>query len=579
MNSTSTNSASPAPAAPAELARAALRHLAQRRLPPTPDQYSLAWRAVGGSMPDGRADAQAAAQLPDIGPVIAELLRQLDVSHRHWTSARKKEALGRMLAVHGSDPRGLAERLQRLIDSWRECPADAPVSALAPEPASQGADAVVHVAEYGVPADEVVDATPAQSAPVPAQAAAAVPSQAVAAPQAEATVPAPGVAAPVSAAAAVPAPSPAAAAAPTPSPAAAAAPTQSAAAAPADGEQLPSLERVLGDMTDLLVAVCETVPTLVEEEAWVRQQFDTIRAILHPAEGLPDRRDLVHARALLRRTANEHQRLLKMRRDSLQMMKTMIAQCIDWLRALTESSGRFGNRLSTFAEEIERSNDLPALAGTVRHLIEETRSMYTELEGSRNDFAQAGERARQLEEEVSRLETELSAASTQVMTDHLTNLLNRRGLEQSFEDLAERCRAEGRPLSLALLDVDNFKRLNDALGHQAGDDALRHLARLLRSRVRSSDLSARYGGEEFVILLPGATEEQAAEVVRGIQRSLTTDVFLHHAQRVFITFSAGVAQVVDGSTLEETVARADDAMYEAKRAGKNRVCIAARVPH
>ena len=339
------------------------------------------------------------------------------------------------------------------------------------------------------------------------------------------------------------------------------------------------LERMLGDMRELLVAVCETVPTLVEEETWVRQQFDTIRATLHPADGLPDRRDLVQARALLRRTANDHQRLLKMRRDSLKMMKTMIAQCIDWLRTITESSGRYGGQLSAFAEEIEGSTDLPSLAGTVRHLIEETRSMYSELEGSRDEFAQAGERARQLEEEVSRLETELSTASAQVMTDHLTNLLNRRGLEQSFEEVAGRCRGAGQPLSLALLDVDNFKSLNDALGHQAGDDALRHLAQLLRSRLRAEDSSARYGGEEFVILLPGLAEEQAAEAVRALQRSLTTDVFLHHSQQVFITFSAGVTQVPANDSLDVTVSRADDAMYEAKRGGKNRVCIAARAEH
>ena len=341
-------------------------------------------------------------------------------------------------------------------------------------------------------------------------------------------------------------------------------------------ESGPRLERMLGDMKDLLVTVCETVPTLVEEEAWVRQQFDSIRATVNPTDGLPDRSDLVEARALLSRTANDHQRLLKMRRDSLKLMKTMIAQCIDWLKAMTESSGRYSGQLSAFADQIERSNDLPALAGTVRHLIEETRSMYTELEDSRDEFAQAGERARQLEEEVNRLETELSTASAQVMTDHLTTLLNRRGLEQFFEDVAKRCRGARQPLSLALLDVDNFKSLNDALGHHAGDDALRHLAQLLRSRLRAEDASARYGGEEFVILFPGLTEEHAAEAVRALQRSLTTDVFLHHSQQVFITFSAGVTQVPDDDTLDATVSRADEAMYEAKRSGKNRVCIAAR---
>jgi diguanylate cyclase len=481
--------------AAAQLARAALRHLAQRRLPPTPDQYAMAWRAVGGAGACRERDDLGAV----LGPLIAHLLRQLDLPHRHWTAARKKEALGRLLAAHGSEPALLVERLNRLIDSWQSVPLDGPADP---------------------------SAVPRAPGPVASRAAAS------------------------------------ATAAGGPVPAAAHAPP-------------PRLQRLVDDMTDLLVAVCDTVPALVEEEAWVRQQFDAIRDMLRPAGGVPDRRDMAQARALLRRTAEEHQRLLKMRRDSLQMMKTMIAQCIDWLRALTESSGRFGGKLNTFVEEIERSPDLPALAGTVRHLIEETRSMYAELDASKTDFVQASERARLLEDEVSRLASELSAASAEVMTDHLTSLLNRRGLERSFDELAGRCRSERRALSLALLDVDDFKRLNDALGHQAGDDALRHLGRLLRVRVRPVDLSARYGGEEFVILLPDLDEAQAAEAVRAVQRALTSDVFLHHSRQVFITFSAGVARVRDGEALDDAVARADDAMYEAKRSGKNRVCVAA----
>ncbi|MBX3590812.1 MAG: diguanylate cyclase [Burkholderiaceae bacterium] len=492
------NCDAPVEAAAAQRARAALRHLAQRRLPPTPDQYAMAWRAVGGADACRGRDELGGT----LGQLIAHLLRQLELPHRHWTAARKKEALGRLLAAHGSEPAALVERLNRLIDSWQSVPIDGPA-----------------------------DPSALPRAPGPAAGRAAVANAAPAGPLV-----------------------PDAAHSPPP----------------------PRLQRLVDDMTDLLVAVCDTVPALVEEEAWVRQQFDAIRDMLRPAGGVPDRRDMAQARALLRRTAEEHQRLLKMRRDSLQMMKTMIAQCIDWLRALTESSGRFGGKLNTFVEEIERSPDLPALAGTVRHLIEETRSMYAEIDASKTDFVQASERARLLEDEVSRLASELSAASAQVMTDHLTSLLNRRGLERSFDELAGRCRSERRALSLALLDVDDFKRLNDALGHQAGDDALRHLGRLLRVRVRPVDLSARYGGEEFVILLPDLDEAQAAEAVRAVQRALTSDVFLHHSRQVFITFSAGVARVRDGEALDDAVARADDAMYEAKRSGKNRVCVAAR---
>lgn len=342
---------------------------------------------------------------------------------------------------------------------------------------------------------------------------------------------------------------------------------ESACAAP-HGE---TVRRLLAEMTRLLVTVCETVPTLVEEEAWVRRQFDAIRATLDPAGSYPDRRDLALARDVLQRTAEEHQRLLKLRRDSLQMMKSMLAQCVDWLRTLTESSDRFGGKLSTYMEEIRNSSDLASLAGVIHQLIEETRSIYTEFDASRGEFAAAGERARRLQDEVERLAEELDSASALIMTDHMTQLLNRRGFERSFGDLSRSCRAAAAPLSLALIDVDDFKKLNDAYGHQRGDEALRHLARVLSGTLRPADVVARYGGEEFVVLLPSVPLDRAVEVIRRAQRALTNDVYLNGDERIFVTFSAGVAQAVDDEPLDAIVERADGAMYRAKRAGKNRV--------
>lgn len=331
------------------------------------------------------------------------------------------------------------------------------------------------------------------------------------------------------------------------------------------------LHRLLAEMTRLLVTVCETVPTLVEEEAWVRRQFDVIRAALEPVGAFPDRHNLALARDMLVRTAEEHQRLLELRRNSLQMMKSMLAQCVDWLCALTETSGRFGGKLGTYMEQIRNSPDLASLAGVVHELLEETRSIYVEFDASRNDFAAAGERARQLQEEVERLAEELDSASTLIMTDHLTNLLNRRGLEKSFDDFAGVCREADQPLALALIDVDDFRKINCAYGHAGGDEALRRLSRLLLSNVRPGDLVARYGGEEFVVVLPGATAEVACEVIRRAQRALTNDIYLNGSERLFVTFSAGVAESVAHETLTDLAVRADEAMYRAKRAGKNRV--------
>jgi diguanylate cyclase len=126
-------------------------------------------------------------------------------------------------------------------------------------------------------------------------------------------------------------------------------------------------------------------------------------------------------------------------------------------------------------------------------------------------------------------------------------------------------------LSLVLLDIDDFKRVNDSLGHSAGDEALRQFAALLKSKLRPDDTSSRFGGEEFVLLLPGAPVDGAAEMVRRLQRTVAEQAMLGGPNRLQITFSGGVTQVVDGN-LSQALELADDALYEAKRTGKNRVC-------
>jgi diguanylate cyclase len=180
------------------------------------------------------------------------------------------------------------------------------------------------------------------------------------------------------------------------------------------------------------------------------------------------------------------------------------------------------------------------------------------------------------------LESELRRLSDEVSTDALTQVANRRGLTQAFD--AEVARADraadaapdglAPPLSVGLIDIDNFKRLNDTLGHAAGDRALQGLAASVRERLRPVDHLARFGGEEFVVLLPGTVVEEGQQALTRLQRSLSGALFLHDGREVFVTFSAGVTAWRHGETLQAALERADEALYEAKRTGKNRTCIA-----
>ena len=184
-------------------------------------------------------------------------------------------------------------------------------------------------------------------------------------------------------------------------------------------------------------------------------------------------------------------------------------------------------------------------------------------------------RATELSDRVRELEDEIRRLSDEVSTDPLTQIANRRGLMRAFEAEQSRAERQAAPLAIALLDVDNFKKLNDTLGHQAGDDALRFLADQVRSRLRPVDVLARYGGEEFVILLPDTEADEAQRVVTRLQRELSAELFMQQdGDKVFITFSAGVTPYRSGEPLEAALDRADLALYEAKRTGKNRTCTA-----
>jgi diguanylate cyclase (GGDEF)-like protein len=170
----------------------------------------------------------------------------------------------------------------------------------------------------------------------------------------------------------------------------------------------------------------------------------------------------------------------------------------------------------------------------------------------------------------------LDQARAEARTDHLTGLLNRRGLGEVSEREVERAQRDGRPLSAWMVDLDHFKGLNDTLGHAAGDRALEGVAEVLRDQLRGIDVIARVGGEEFCVLLPNCTTAAAflrAEAVR----EAVAETF--RARGLPVTVSIGVATWtsgdLDGSTL---TAAADQALYAAKSGGRNQTQVAHGLP-
>ena len=155
-------------------------------------------------------------------------------------------------------------------------------------------------------------------------------------------------------------------------------------------------------------------------------------------------------------------------------------------------------------------------------------------------------------------------------TDELTGLANRRRLFETLQLEVNRARRSGRPLTIAMVDLDHFKRYNDTFGHSAGDDLLQHFALRTTSRMRAQDLVARYGGEEFCLVLPETDAEGGLALVEGLRSEGAGDDGLGRR----VTFSAGLATWNGTESAEDLVYRADASLYRAKASGRDRVAVA-----
>ena len=187
--------------------------------------------------------------------------------------------------------------------------------------------------------------------------------------------------------------------------------------------------------------------------------------------------------------------------------------------------------------------------------------------------AQVEAEGKQLKNEIARrmaLENELRVQAT---TDALTALSNRRAFMQRFEHELARAQRHGPPPTLAILDIDHFKKINDVHGHPAGDAVIAHLASLLRASVRNVDIVGRIGGEEFAVVLVETSADMGQPVIdRLIERVRNTTVDAPDGKVLRFTVSIGSTEIQWGDVVDTAIQRADDALYEAKNTGRNRHC-------
>ena len=322
-------------------------------------------------------------------------------------------------------------------------------------------------------------------------------------------------------------------------------------------------------LLDLLRLIVVNIRELVIDDSWLHGQVSAITKVFSGPLSLGALNDVGQQ---LREVIDKQSRLKRELTEAQFRLKAMLAGFIDRLSEVTGMTDEYSDLLCHSARRIGEANNIADLSEVVGELMLGTRQAQESTLRAGQELAELRERVDRANHEIVRLQRELDATSRLVRHDSLTGVLNRKGLSEAITREVSRARRKGTPLCIALIDIDNFKKLNDAYGHGFGDEALCHFTRTMTETLRPQDVVARYGGEEFIILLQDTPLEAADTILVRLQRELVNRTFCSpDNERLSITFSAGVALFFPDEDHERTISRADEAMYIAKRAGKNRV--------
>lgn len=185
-------------------------------------------------------------------------------------------------------------------------------------------------------------------------------------------------------------------------------------------------------------------------------------------------------------------------------------------------------------------------------------------------------RMKSIRKNLNKVKKQLGEASSAARMDHLTGAHNRKTFDEFCEQYAKLFAGSDQPVSLLLVDIDHFKRINDTYGHQVGDFVLKDLVKTMKGTfTRDSDMVARYGGEEFAVLLPDYQAQQAMQKAEELMAKVRAEAYVHEHHQIRFTVSIGIAQLTPGEDIASWVKRADMALYNSKNTGRNRATIAA----
>jgi len=351
-----------------------------------------------------------------------------------------------------------------------------------------------------------------------------------------------------------------------------------------DGPLQPSIQELLIRLLEQLI-----VPADLQNE--VDQMKQRLEKDSNPADWkklLKDVALLINSiRSRMQKEKHEFETFLQQVTSRLKTMDQFLQSETKNLKTAQSKGEEFdktiNNNVNDIRQDVDQATELMNLKNSVNakldnissHIVDYREYEITRVEESQQQVYNMQTRMLSLEKEAESLKQIVIEKNKQAMFDALTAIPNRLSYEKRIEDEISRWKRFNTPLSLAIWDIDFFKKVNDTYGHKAGDKVLKTVAQLLNKRIRATDFLARYGGEEFVMLLPGTKQEETLRLVNDLREQVENCGFHYHGEAVTITVSCGISSFNEGDVVEKVFERADQALYKAKENGRNQCVVAA----
>ncbi len=347
---------------------------------------------------------------------------------------------------------------------------------------------------------------------------------------------------------------------------------------PEDDELLTRINEKLFELLDDL-----SVPTELEEQVeHLRQTLADDLELQKIPEVIGDITDLIHG---IRSVVNKERKGLEDFLGQLMQRLSMIDGALEDSNSSNQAINECHHKLEEEIEEqtshietqAKTATDLNQLKSMVQQRVDAIRNRMEDfhvqeqqlLKEAEEKMEQLVQRLNEVEEETDSLRKKVSEHNLQAFNDTLTGIPNRHAYEERLQQEYARWKRYQQPLSIMVVDIDNFKYINDNFGHRAGDKALRIIAGQLQKMTRETDLIARYGGDEFVLLLPETSTEGAMAIAEKLRDAVEKCAFHFREKKVTITISCGISEYRNGDTPEDAFERADQALYKSKHKGRN----------